>query len=687
MNPTSAAAPRSERSPRCAGDVSLPVVNNGGDRQGRGRAGGSVIRASKNWPKRVIVLTLVHVFIIAHIVHWIMAGRTTTPIEPSEAMEFTRTGAINMGLIFFAVALLSTLILGRWFCGWGCHVVFLQDGCSWIMKKLGVKPKPFRSRLLIYVPLILAVYMFIMPAVHRWGLIPLDQWMSDRLSEDALVLRSARASTAAIGFPMHPPQPLPAWQAHAHLTTDDFWQTFPGVAVAIPFLLICGFGCVYFLGSKGFCTYGCPYGGFFAPVDELSPGRIRVTDDCEQCGHCTAVCTSNVRVHEEVREYGMVVDPGCMKCLDCVSVCPKNALYFGFGKPATGKGRPKSKPLLKRYDLSWPEEIACALVFLGTFLAFRGVYGLIPMLMAVGIAGVVTFMAWKLWRIIRDANVTFLRHRLRIHSRVTRAGWAFAVTAVFVLLLTVHSGAVRAGHAVAAHFDSKVTISVDEALFSDDESVRDPFESAARRGLFWYHFIAAIDPAWIGLRHPGQMEYDVRRAWLHAVLGDLDEADRLLERGVQRDGMREQYAEFMFMIHLSRGHGSEAFSFAESVLLEHRAMHRVLEQFVQLTHQFGMTERAMALCESRLERFPDDVPTLQWLALLHMDVGESTRGVELLERAVELSPQSAQLRGLLISALESVGRRDEAAHHRRIAAEMVERGPDPSEGYRSPIAD
>ena len=29
----------------------------------------------------------------------------------------------------------------------------------------------------------------------------------------------------------------------------------------------------------------------------------------------------------------MVVDPGCMKCMDCVSVCPNDALYFGFGKP------------------------------------------------------------------------------------------------------------------------------------------------------------------------------------------------------------------------------------------------------------------------------------------------------------------------------------------------------------------
>ena len=48
-----------------------------------------------------------------------------------------------------------------------------------------------------------------------------------------------------------------------HLVTSNFWETFPSVAVAIPFLLICGFLTVVFLGQKGFCTYACPYGGFF----------------------------------------------------------------------------------------------------------------------------------------------------------------------------------------------------------------------------------------------------------------------------------------------------------------------------------------------------------------------------------------------------------------------------------------
>ena len=294
---------------------------------------------------------------IAHIIQWRIMGTTVSPIEPSETMYTLQNGAINAGFIFFTLAILATLIFGRFVCGWGCHIVALQDFCGWLLKKMGLKPKPFRSRLLIYVPLIAAIYMFVWPTVYRYIVKP-------------------------------PNEPLIP-QFTNHLITTEFWATFPTVAVAIPFLFICGFMTVYFLGQKGFCTYACPYGGFFGLADKIAPGKIRVTDACNQCGHCTATCTSNVLVHAEVKQYGMVVDPGCMKCMDCISVCPNDALYFGFGKPAIGVKQTRTK----NYSLTWPEEIAGALIFSASLLAVWDVYQLVPMLMALGVAGVTTYLA------------------------------------------------------------------------------------------------------------------------------------------------------------------------------------------------------------------------------------------------------------------------------------------------------
>ena len=178
-------------------------------------------------------------------------------------------------------------------------------------------------------------------------------------------------------------------------TTPHFWATFPGWVVGGLTFLVCGFVTVYFLGAKGFCTYACPYGALFAAADRVSPMRIRVTDACEGCGHCTAVCTSNVRVHQEVRDYGMVVDPGCMKCGDCVSVCPNDALYYGAGPIALFAKPRVPDPEPRRFPLAGWEEATLAVAFVAAFVTFRGLYDLVPFLMALGLAGVLAYLVLR----------------------------------------------------------------------------------------------------------------------------------------------------------------------------------------------------------------------------------------------------------------------------------------------------
>lgn len=382
---------------------------------------------------RAAVLILVHVAIAAHIVQWLVSGlrdevRTTlSPVEPSETMYTLELGEVNAGFILFMVAIASTLILGRFFCGWACHVVALQDLCAWLMKRAGITPKPWRSRLLLWVPLGLAVYMFVWPTLRRLAVAPLVQQV---LGEVPVWLGKV---TPFDGFVNH-------------LIVEDFWRTFPPWYIAVPFLLVCGFATVYFLGSKGFCNYGCPYGGFFGPADRLSPVRIRVTDDCKHCGHCTAVCTSNVRVSEEVWDYGMVVDPGCMKCLDCVSACPEQALYVGAGAPAAF-AKPRTTPQERagrdaarraRFDLSLPEELACLAVFMVLLLGLRWntAFGLeTPLLFAAGIAGIGAYGAQRTWRMLTDLHVRATGLQLKLSGRVRPAGAAFALVTLVLMVL------------------------------------------------------------------------------------------------------------------------------------------------------------------------------------------------------------------------------------------------------------
>ncbi|HMS54090.1 MAG TPA: 4Fe-4S binding protein, partial [Fimbriimonadaceae bacterium] len=393
---------------------------------------------------RVLVLIGVHVLFAIHLAHWKMTGKTLSPVEPSEAMQTLELGLVNAGFILFLLLILSTLIFGRFFCGWGCHVVALQDLCSAMLGRLGIRPKPFRSRFLVFVPVFAALYMFVWPQVLR--------------------IVDGRK------FP----------QLQSHLMTEDFWVTFPGPGIAVFTFLVCGFLAVMVLGNKGFCTYGCPYGAFFYNADRFALGKIRVTDACSGCGHCTAVCTSNVRVHEEVATHKMVVDPGCMKCMDCVDACPQNALFFGLGRPVAPPKRQKP-----HYDWSLAEDGLGVAFFLVSLYAFRGLYDSIPFLLALGLSSLSAFFLVTAYRTFTQKNFRLQRVQLKMKGRFKAGGLLYLGFALALTALIVHSTIwqvnVRDGIATM----STITAKLDpEVAANRVREARGKFETAERFGLF-----------------------------------------------------------------------------------------------------------------------------------------------------------------------------------------------------------
>ena len=47
------------------------------------------------------------------------------------------------------------------------HLVAVQDGCRWLLARVGLAPKPLQSVLLAWVPWIAFVYMFVWPLAYR----------------------------------------------------------------------------------------------------------------------------------------------------------------------------------------------------------------------------------------------------------------------------------------------------------------------------------------------------------------------------------------------------------------------------------------------------------------------------------------------------------------------------------------
>jgi polyferredoxin/tetratricopeptide (TPR) repeat protein len=607
------------------------------------------IRRSRSARWRAAVLVAVNGLMGAHIIYWYNfghPGKTLSPVEPSESMYTIELGQLNAGFIFFASALLATFVFGRFFCGWGCHVVALQDWCSHIMNKLGVKPKPFRSRVLLWGPLLLALYMFCWVPLKRAAVVPLVRAMD-----------------------WHPPSwlltlPGPRPEFSNHFVVSDFWRTFPPWYVAIPFLLVCGFAVVYFLGSKGFCTYACPYGGFFAPLDKISVGRIVVSDACEGCGHCTAVCTSNVRVHQEVRDFGMVVDPGCMKCLDCVSVCPNDALSFSFAKPAV-LARPRTAEARAghiqrpQYDLTlWKDLLLFAFAiylfkaFRGMpFIAFGGEMGVVPLLMAAGMAAIGAFLAWKLLNLLTTPNVRVQSLQLRHAGRFKPAGVAFALGAAAYLALGLWAGVVQILITVGDAHDEKVNLPA-AVVFSPGYQPAPADADNARTALRWFGRAGPVSEG--GLGWPYDVDKLNRRAWLFAVAGDLENSEKNLGAAialVRKPG--EAVVRDLRQIMLLRGKsGADVDAMYASVLGRAPDLHVVRLALAVDTLQSGDRAGAMRLLDEVVNADPPAEPmALAQVGDILMQIGELDGALEAMRRAASLHDGNGLLHAQLARAL------------------------------------
>lgn len=414
---------------------------------------------------RALTLALVYPLMAVHVIHWKLAGKTLAPLELHEVMFTAELGIITAGFLLMLAVTIATLLFGRFFCSWGCHIMVLQDGAAWVLRRLGLKVRPIRSRMLLAVPPLVLVYMFGWPQITR-------MWAARDFPE-------LRTQTDLEG--------ISSW------VTTNFWRNLPDPWITALTFAVCGFLVVYVLGSRGFCTYGCPYGALFLTVDRFAPGRIRVNDRCVQCGTCTAVCTSGVRVHEEIREHGTIVNPRCLKDLDCVGACPEHALEYKWGAPAIRRLWSDRAVLVTavvliasilvavlvpaarhwlggRFDLvpfglavvalglaaygrtgmparpaqfTTGEEILMGVVFLATLVVYRQLYDAVPFLLTIGLGASAAYAIVVVVRLAARRDVRALERMLKVDGRLKPAGMVYGGALLVFLAFSVHSGFVQ----------------------------------------------------------------------------------------------------------------------------------------------------------------------------------------------------------------------------------------------------
>jgi Flp pilus assembly protein TadD/polyferredoxin len=585
---------------------------------------------------RVATLIGVHLLAALHIAHWRLAGRTLAPLELNEVMHTLELGIITAGFVLMALIVVSVMIFGRFFCSWGCHILALQDLCAWLLGKLRIRAKPVRSRLLLLVAPGAMLYMFVWPQARRL------------IEGRALPTLHLRDDTGG-------------W---ASFVTDDFWRNLPGPGVALLTFAVCGFAIVYVLGTRSFCQYACPYGAIFGIMDRVAPGRIKVDPaKCTSCGVCTGVCDSHVRVHEEIARHGSVVDPSCLKDLDCVTACPEQALSYGWTRPSLLRSlRPARRRL--RYDFTWGEELLIAAVFVGSLAIFRGLYGIVPFLLALAVGAILAYGAVVLLRLRRRENVRLNGHQLKLKGRITRPGIVYTVLAIALATFAAHSGVIRYHEVRARRALTAATTTFEHG--GDPAAIRAASRDALRS--------LSLCAGWSPLTAPDHERRVASASW---GVGDVAGAEHAWRRAIERSPRDLASRMDLAASLLQRGR----IDAAEPLLRELCAvpprsgddsrLHAAARSNLGfIAERRGRLEEAIDWYRAAARLRPDDPGAWSTLARAQLRDGRIPEARASLERALRASPTNAEAHFDLGRLLVESGDGDEGLAHLRRAAEL-----------------
>lgn len=203
-------------------------------------------------------------------------------------------GVIAGSLMVFLFLLLSSLFLGRAFCGWACPAGATQELC------IKVNGKNFKGGKLNLIKYII------------WA-----PWVS----------------IIAIMF----------IQAGGIKTVNPLYQTYYGISITgfeslVMFLVIVGAiaGIALVAGRRAACHTICWMAPFMIIGSKIKSRfgypSLRLSSDknhCVQCNQCSKNCPMSLNVTEMVQNESMT-NTECILCGSCVDTCPKNVINYSW---------------------------------------------------------------------------------------------------------------------------------------------------------------------------------------------------------------------------------------------------------------------------------------------------------------------------------------------------------------------
>jgi polyferredoxin len=240
-------------------------------------------------------------------VNWIL------DLDPLTALTTVlATGALYATLLWALVAIILTLFVGRFFCGFACPLGTINQFTGWLARR-GLDPagrveanRHRRAQNLKYYLLVGLLALALMGSVQTGIFDPLP-----------LVHRSVNLALA------------PLADNRLGLLNDTPRAYASAWLLGLVFLTLVGLNLAW---PRFFCRFACPLGALFGLLGRFAPWRIgKTAAACGDCRICELYCEGACRPSETF------ITGECVLCLNCLDRCPAGRITFAGQASAAGE--------------------------------------------------------------------------------------------------------------------------------------------------------------------------------------------------------------------------------------------------------------------------------------------------------------------------------------------------------------
>ena len=262
------------------------------------------------WSRRAVAGTFLALLILGRFdwFPWVKGSMTATSwagvvplVDPLAALEVTLASRTLTWTVLVGAGLLVLFaaLLGPVFCGWVCPLGLLLDLNNNVRERVarflfgrGIRLPTVRVPRHIKFGILAAVLAFSLVAQ-----VPVFQTVS--------------------------PINLLAWGV--------IFAQGPGLVIVFGILLL------EYVLPRGWCRALCPLGALYSLVGRAGFLRVRVGVNADEaakieCRECTLHCPMGIAVREDYVLAGKpaIDHPECLRCGNCIDMCPQGALSLGF---------------------------------------------------------------------------------------------------------------------------------------------------------------------------------------------------------------------------------------------------------------------------------------------------------------------------------------------------------------------